>query len=286
MTRAHGAHALAGIVSACLFAHVSATPTNKVQLIQESTMAQFPNTSLSKKKSTFVEFQTASSNKSLDTTASPQAVLELWSLGGEHDLMKQIIRPETMQPYYFIPVSNSVKVLLQFETMGIDLATTPRKPGAGAWGGGIMKVVSQAAFIGMALNAYKHDLQAWAHAGDLLNGTDPTTGASYNSWRNRQVVRSLIWASSSNLPAGIAIWCSFRSQGPAEALGLTPNYPAIPVVGFPLSPFGASWLPPLKWLYAVLLAPYVLPGLLLYAFLACVNAVLPIQSMCCHSPGA
>jgi len=58
----------------------------------------------------------------------------------------------------------------------------------------------------------------------------------------------------------MAVWGSLFIQSPKAALKLEPSYPTIGfVVGFPRRPCGAHWLNPMKWLYAVVLLPYIIP---------------------------
>lgn len=71
---------------------------------------------------------------------------------------------------------------------------------------------------------------------------------------------------SPNLIAAVSLWSALWIQAPTVALGLEPKYRTMSFAGkiaFPLSPFGARWLPPAKWLYSLLLFPYLLPLMLM-----------------------
>lgn len=129
---------------------------------------------------------------------------------------------------------------------------------------GFLKSLFSLAFIFMALNGYYHDVMKvyHAHMGGLLGCA----------------VVVLVWATSPNYVAFQAIWISLYTQNPALALKLKPKYNHIG--GIPLVPGRSKWLPPLKHVYALLLAPYWLLQMPLTLASNCFCTVW-IASKCC-----
>jgi len=66
---------------------------------------------------------------------------------------------------------------------------------------------------------------------------------------------------SGNFLKALALWGGFMIQSPVAVLKCQPKYSCMPgcsECGFPVNPFGTVWLHPMKWLYAMILSPYLL----------------------------
>eukprot|EP00931_Biecheleriopsis_adriatica_P095587 TRINITY_DN69179_c0_g1_i1.p1 TRINITY_DN69179_c0_g1~~TRINITY_DN69179_c0_g1_i1.p1 ORF type:complete len:493 (-),score=81.21 TRINITY_DN69179_c0_g1_i1:222-1700(-) len=184
------------------------------------------------------------------------------------DFFSKIVKPDRLQPFYMMPFFFALKLMFTLLAFGFSLSFKKSVPDDGLFGtlksgaGGVASL----AFIAMALNGYR---------------TDYIVATSYFSqiegfWMKCGVFL-VVWVTSSNYAATKAIWNSILLDNPGNLLELEPRYPAL--VKVPLSPFGANWLSPLKWTYAMILLPYFLPsyvyqassGMVLCCWCCCIN---------------
>lgn len=157
-------------------------------------------------------------------------------------------------PWWMVPVNQGLVAAFQFAFLGFDLPFKPKilGPKTGGWSGYLLKGVVTSAFVVLALKGYSDDIGKVA----------AVSGASIIE---TALLRLTILMLSPNFLKALALWGSFFIQSPAAPLqGMcTPKYTCMPgcqEIGFPISPFQTAWLHPMKWLYAVILAPYLFLG--------------------------
>lgn len=194
------------------------------------------------------------------TTSSPSALVEL-------------VNVQSLQPWYLVPISSALMVLVQFGILGFDVKTS-RQDGCFARCckrcrlDGLLqkiKVASSLAFSGMALSTMRQD---WRQVWNVVQA-----GAE---WRTILATVVAVGVTSSNFKASMVIHGTVRVQNPSNFFGKPPPYATCPgfFAGLPLSPWGSPWLPWHKWLYFALLQIYRAPLLLAHACLLAVFFVL------------
>jgi hypothetical protein len=79
-------------------------------------------------------------------------------------------------------------------------------------------------------------------------------------WLRAAFMVLIVWVTSPNYRASKAFFASLATQSPTRDLSqhATPLYWTMPILGLPLGPCSACWLPWYQWLYMVILLPYVL----------------------------
>lgn len=191
------------------------------------------------------------------------------------DVFSHIIHPETLQPWYIIPLANCIKAVITLIVFGFDIPFKQQN-GRFKWTtfSRLWHYGTTLPFILLALNSWAHDLKAgW-------NAPGPT-------FFTRTCARIILCATSPNYVAALSVWGALAIQSPARALNLRPKYKYLigvrlstieagwcnPLkslvaygyntvlelsgIGFPLSPTRTVWLKPMKWWYAVFLFPYL-----------------------------
>lgn len=162
--------------------------------------------------------------------------LDIWALTSH---------PETQPPWWLVPVSSGFTIVVQYMALGFDLALTARKRTCTSY---FVKLLTNSIFVAMTLNTWRVDIAHWNQV-----GADHGKIVQF-------CIRSGQILSSGNFLKAMALWGSLFIQSPKAALDLTPKYKVLAEgIGFPLYPSGAGWLNPMKWLYAVLLLPYMIP---------------------------
>lgn len=165
-----------------------------------------------------------------------------------YDQFSRYLSPEKLLPWWLLPVSSGITVVGQYYVLGFDLKFKRKAPSKKEWW---LKAAMTAPMILGALNGWRADIEA------LL-----TVGEGQGAFV-RFCLAVALWISSSNLLKAMGLWGGFAIQSPVAALQLRPRYKLWPMpgnsVGFPRYPWGAAWLHPLKWLYAAVLFPYLLP---------------------------
>lgn len=162
----------------------------------------------------------------------------------ETDMFTSIIHPGRLQPLYFIPFANGLKVIITFAVLGFDIPFA-QKDTKFQWTikAVALHMMKTLPLIFLVLNSWAHDLKAgWNVPGQ--------------TFMVRTYARVVLCSISSNYGAALSVWGALAIQSPPRALKLTPKYTNL--YGIPLSPVGAVWLQPLKWLYCVCLLPYLL----------------------------
>lgn len=198
------------------------------------------------------------------------------------DLVKKLIHPSRLMPFYMIPVAGSAKIIMQFLLLGFEIKMKPvnPEPACGACAASFMDwifhVIGTVPLILLALNSWACDWQDFGEVSKLIP-------AKQHTGANLILMRMVIVVTSPNFVASIGVWGSIMAQSPKNALNLTPKYLQVPLLrGFPLNPFGTTLILPLKWCYAVMLAPYAiwaLPGYLVIVFL---QTQIFCTLMCCQ----
>jgi len=191
---------------------------------------------------------------------------------GKKSMLTDLIDPATLQPYYFIPISSCVFILLQSAILGFDVRLQRDQDGDG-WYGWLKAGAKNAglvAFIGMALVTW------WRDTSEFLAAPTETIADKVSAV-------FVIGFTSPNMKAAWGAFATVWAQSPANvfprsACHRKPNYDTIPLIGggqIPLQPFTAGWMQPLKWAYLMVLLPYhYLSGTL---FTICVGSCKCIQ---------
>eukprot|EP00931_Biecheleriopsis_adriatica_P025204 TRINITY_DN15538_c0_g1_i1.p1 TRINITY_DN15538_c0_g1~~TRINITY_DN15538_c0_g1_i1.p1 ORF type:complete len:669 (-),score=76.89 TRINITY_DN15538_c0_g1_i1:272-2146(-) len=195
------------------------------------------------------------------------------------DPFADLLKPETMQPIYFLPVTNGLKQLFVFFVFGFDLKFK-LKDGKPWWK--LTKVffsfIFRTLFIFLALNALRLDLkQFWQR--------EALTQSAYQA----SLAFLAVWCTSPNFAAGLGLWAQLRIQSPAVVFSEDiedakycyvwwfpeiacfcrcgcPDDPILQevfsrgynAVMFPVLP--GSWLQIAKQIYALILLPYIIPA--------------------------
>eukprot|EP00928_Gymnodinium_smaydae_P034706 TRINITY_DN24534_c0_g3_i1.p1 TRINITY_DN24534_c0_g3~~TRINITY_DN24534_c0_g3_i1.p1 ORF type:complete len:536 (-),score=51.30 TRINITY_DN24534_c0_g3_i1:139-1746(-) len=180
------------------------------------------------------------------------------------DVFADLIHPQNLQPFWMIPLCNSIKVVVMFALVGFDLPFRPKTPFQWSPKTIVMHLIKTAPLVFLAVNGWSHDMKyAWSILAEKI------------PFGIRCLLFVDLWVMSSNYASALAIWSSLMIQSPAAALRLTPTYRAWRQTGamkLPVSPFATMWLRPLKWLYAIVLLPYALPRYVFHSvvvFFAC-----------------
>jgi len=216
-----------------------------------------------------------------DLVSDPEPGL---SYGTMRDPFSELLRPETMQPIYLLPVSNGIKQLFTFFVFGFDLKFQPKK---GTWKTKVAKFVVSSivkmGFIALAINSMIHDYHRFRRRDDL-------TETNYNE----VLTLMAVWCTSPNFGAGLGVWGQLRIQSPGAVFRediefaryrhlWTPSASNYHDVRFPICPGGARWLSIMKQLYALVLLPYVIPAMLLeflMSILFCYWIIFQSRLMC------
>mmetsp|Transcript_110974 Transcript_110974/g.192146 ORF Transcript_110974/g.192146 Transcript_110974/m.192146 type:complete len:365 (+) Transcript_110974:1650-2744(+) len=111
-------------------------------------------------------------------------------------------------------------------------------------------------FIALAVNSWRLDVKEFS--------STPATGFVDNFY-----ALMVIWVTSPNYKAAVALWSLLQNANPAILFGIEPNYTSIPLTQVPLIPCGPSWMPSLQWIYAILLLPYNAPNAIVMYILGC-----------------
>eukprot|EP00933_Yihiella_yeosuensis_P026033 TRINITY_DN20216_c0_g1_i11.p1 TRINITY_DN20216_c0_g1~~TRINITY_DN20216_c0_g1_i11.p1 ORF type:complete len:639 (-),score=93.53 TRINITY_DN20216_c0_g1_i11:218-2134(-) len=197
------------------------------------------------------------------------------------DLVKEYIKPERLMPFYLLPIVSGLKILMQFVLLGFDLKMKPQLADEG-WGWYLMdhgkNTVVSLVFALISLNTWLRDIEACSQLQKSLADHQSSAGMG-----SRMLMVMVLVVTSPNFVAATAIWGSLLAQGPAKALSLTPKYLAVPGLrGFPVNPFGAHWLPSAKWLYAVIVLPYVIWAIPGYCLITCLQGHVWCSLMLCR----
>ncbi|CAK9053135.1 unnamed protein product [Durusdinium trenchii] len=195
---------------------------------------------------------------------TPEEAESALRYGTLRDPFSELLRPETMQPIYLLPVSNGFKQLFTFFVFGFDLKFQPKK---GTAKSKVVKFIISSfvkmAMIGLAINSIIHDVQRFQRREDI-NETN------YNDLLTLMAV----WCTSPNFAAGLGLWGQLRIQSPGAVFRddietaryrhlCIPSQSSYYDVRFPIFPGRARWLSVMKQLYALVLLPYVVPAMVL-----------------------
>ena len=194
---------------------------------------------------------------------------------GKKSMLTDLIDPETLQPYYFIPISSCVFILLQSAILGFDVRLQEKAQentdgDLYGWAKACAKNAGPVAFIGMALVTWWHD------ASEFL-------GAPAETIADKVSAVFVIAFTSPNMKAAYGAFATVSAQSPGKVFDRSthrkPNFETIPWIGdgqIPLHPFTAGWMHPLKWAYLMVLLPYYYLAATLFGF--CVGSCKCIQS--------
>lgn len=206
------------------------------------------------------------------------------SYGTLRDPFSELLRPETMQPIYLLPISNGIKQLFTFFVFGFDLKFQPKK---GTWKTKVMKFIVSSfvkvGFIALAVNSMIQDYHRFRRRDDL-------TETNYNEILTLMAV----WCTSPNFGAGLGVWGQLRIQSPGAVFRediefaryrhlWVPRALHYHQIRFPICPGGARWLSVMKQLYALVLLPYVIPAMFLeflMSILFCYWIIFQSRLMC------
>lgn len=197
---------------------------------------------------------------------------------------RDLIDPDTLQPFGLLVVTNCLAVAVQFLVFGYNVqAQADELHGCKRTLVDIARPVGVILFIAVAL------VTAWVDFNELTEaGTKPA------GWLQVIFMALIVWVTSPNYRAAKAFFATLQTQTPCaifseapgsealvEALAagtsppsaphqarttpeLKPKYPTFPLLGagdVPLFPWSAKWFPWYKWLYMVILLPYHVPEL-------------------------
>eukprot|EP00435_Cladocopium_sp_Y103_P075295 s29_g56.t1 len=219
------------------------------------------------------------------------------SSGTLRDPFSELLRPETMQPIYLLPISNGVKQLFTFFVFGFDLKFQPKK---GTWRTKVMKFIVSSfvkvGFITLAINSMIHDYHRFRRRDDLTetnyNEILTLMAAAGLAKRMQLVCRNS--GTSPNFGAGLGVWGQLRIQSPGAVFRediefaryrhlWVPSALQYRQIRFPICPAGARWLSIMKQLYALVLLPYVIPAMFLeflMSILFCYWIIFQSRLMC------
>lgn len=161
-------------------------------------------------------------------------------------------------PFWALPVANSGKAVAMFAVLKFDIKMELTHLADPTLATRAFDAAKTVPLIGLVANGWWHDLLSPPPPGFFtangIVGNDRTSGFG----PGRAALR---WASSPNFVAATAFWSALALQSPASALRLKPRYATAfgSNMAFPLHPTGAHWLSPWKWLYGIILLPYLLP---------------------------
>jgi len=160
------------------------------------------------------------------------------------DLWASLLHPETQPPWWSVPLTSGMTVVGQYLVLGFDLAFKVRERSTIYF---VKQMCINSVFVAMALNTWHVDIHRLS-----------TVGTEHGLVVQLSIRLGMLIASGNFLKA-MALWGSLFIQSPKCALGLQPRYKEMESeTGFPLVPWGAGWLNPMKWVYAVVLFPHIL----------------------------
>eukprot|EP00931_Biecheleriopsis_adriatica_P055841 TRINITY_DN33097_c0_g1_i1.p1 TRINITY_DN33097_c0_g1~~TRINITY_DN33097_c0_g1_i1.p1 ORF type:complete len:656 (+),score=89.96 TRINITY_DN33097_c0_g1_i1:45-2012(+) len=208
--------------------------------------------------------------------------------GDISDPFAYLIDARTMQPIYFLPVSNGIKQLVTFYIFGFDLKFEPIR-GTKEWKTlkWIGSTLFRSAFCILASNTVFMDAKRFNARAEYCQ----------THW---QLVCALaaVWCSSPNFAAGLGMWSQYRIQSPAavfyEDIEETQYwFLHLPCCGrelfryygsvkFPTCLAGAAWLTVSKQIYSYILFPYVLPVVVLEPLLTVISGYWVIAKTQCQ----
>lgn len=203
---------------------------------------------------------------------------------------RDLIDPQTLQPYYLLVVTNCMQVVAQFMVFGFDVKVKEGESNCFVKAlVGIGRPLGVFVFIAMALVTIRSDIAEFSAA------SAKTTG-----WVQTVLMFLVVWVTSPNYRAAKALFSSLDIQSPpvifnerappAFKLPGGPEFPPsrlpelkiryaeVPYLKVPLFPWSAAWFPWYKYLYMVILMPYIIPESLSQIFMVC---VLYAPSRCC-----
>lgn len=181
-------------------------------------------------------------------------------------------------PFYLMPVAAGIKAVLQFSILGFDIKFVPQPVSSTCWDVFLRwakHLIATAPFLALALNCWVLDVRDFRRARAMLPAEER------GSWSLAIFIVFTIGISSPNWMSCRLLWDGILRASPGPTLGLTARY--LHLGGFPLSPWGAAWLKPLRWLLAVVLLPYRLLEMvvnLAYTSIVCAWTC----GLCCPNP--
>ncbi|CAL1153649.1 unnamed protein product [Cladocopium goreaui] len=172
----------------------------------------------------------------------------------KHDMeietqLNNFMQPHSLQPFYFIPISSCVIVVLQFSIFGFSIKFKPAEAECCIYKKCVNRLKSLAkelgtiAFILLALVTWRHDVLKWK----AMPAEDQLETFCYFL---------VVLVTSPNTKAALAHFAILRVQSPTAVFGVNPKYRSLPGCGIPVFPCTASWMTPLQWLYTMILLPY------------------------------
>lgn len=184
----------------------------------------------------------------------------------KHDIeierqLTNVMQPHSLQPFYFIPISSCIIVVLQFSIFGFSIKFKPAEAECCIYKTCVNRLKSLAkglgttAFILLALVTWRHDVLKWKAM--PMPAEDPEhPDQSLEPFWNFFV----ILVTSPNTKAALAHFGILSVQSPAAVFGVKPKYRSLPnnllAGGIPVFPCTTSWMTPLQWLYTIILLPY------------------------------
>lgn len=163
--------------------------------------------------------------------------------------IEAVVEPGKMMPFWFISLTIVLKVCLTSSMFGYDVKFAPQVPGPLSRLKSVASYCGQALFFTLAVNSWRQDMAEYRS----ILADAPSTLTHFECI----VVLADVWITSPNLPASIAIWYNIIVLRPTNLYPkLKPKY--MHLKGVPILPGTTAWLPVLKHVYALLLAPYAL----------------------------
>lgn len=215
---------------------------------------------------------------------------------------RDLIDPETMPPFWFLVLSNCFMVVAQSAAFGFDLKFSDQPSCFGTYLAPVVRPILGLTFVAMALCAWRKDLMEISTIPKDV-GWFRTSFMVLVVWvtsPNYRAAKALFASLSLQSPMGLL---AIRAASPrdmhemmnmeTEGEGtpknvqqemkeslqgimdgvmaalpspnpLVPAYATIPLLRMPVGPCTAHWLPWYKWLYMIVLAPYILVEKLAY----------------------
>ena len=151
--------------------------------------------------------------------------------------LNNFMQPHSLQPFYFIPISSCVIVVLQFSIFGFSIKFKPAEAECCIYKKCVNRLKSLAkelgtiAFILLALVTWRHDVLKWK----AMPAEDQLETFCYFL---------VVLVTSPNTKAALAHFAILRVQSPTAVFGVNPKYRSLPGCGIPVFPCTASWMTP------------------------------------------